>query len=88
MPESADLMAKLKESSNDVQQYVSALKAVNAKLHKRIFQLEADNISLEIKIDTIKKGVSTYPSDTSRAQLEADAIEAVRQMGYTVTKNK
>ena len=86
MSESADLVAKLKDSHPDVQQYVTALKAENAKLHKRIFQLEAENVSLEHRITAIKEGQpdDLAPFDEQRAI--AISKDFLQSKGFKVTK--
>lgn len=85
MPESPELLAKLKEADLEVQQYVSALKAENAKLHKRIFKLEAENVSLENRIETIKSGgESDEPVSIEEAISRLSAVAA--EYGYKLVK--
>lgn len=86
MAESADLVAILQASHPDIQEYVAQLKTVNAKLHKRIYQLEAENVSLENRIEAIKDGNPLPQDAVSTEEIEQKLVEAVRKMGYKVTK--
>ena len=89
MAESAELQAKIKECDPDIQEYISALKAINAKQHKRIFQLEAENVSLEYRIAAIKEG----NPDPSIAQMDtAELLNqlnfAAEHLGYALVKKE
>lgn len=86
MPESSELIEKLKVADADIQQYVSALKAINARQHKRIFQLEAENVSLENRITAIKEGQPDPIEPFDKDALIQKATELLRDSGYTVTE--
>ena len=57
MTESTDLQSALKSSELSVQQYVIELKAENAKLHKKIAQLEVTNVSANNRIIALQNEV-------------------------------
>jgi hypothetical protein len=89
MPESPELVEKLKAADHDIQEYASALKAINAKQHKRIFHLEAENVSLENRIAAIKEG----NADPELEKLSSDEIVrrlfvAADQLGYSLVKKE
>jgi cell division protein FtsB len=89
MSESPELIQKLKESSLEVQEYVSALKAENSKLHRKIAQLEAQNISLENRIEALKTSnnqMTVEEAVQSYNQLKKQLIKSLRDEGYVVTE--
>lgn len=87
MSESPELVEKLKAADSDIQEYVSALKAINAKQHRRIFKLEAENESLQNRIAAIKEGNADPELDHVDPQtLINRMIDHLQQSGYEVTK--
>ena len=88
MPESEELVAKLKQADPDVQQYVAALKLELKKVHSQNIKLEGQNASLEARIDAIKDN-NPSPEDLPSAQeLEDKIVQAARDLGYELTKVK
>lgn len=87
MPESPELVEKINAASLEVQEYIAALKAVNAKQHKRIAHLEAENVSLENRIAAIKEGKAD-PQIEKMTPLEvANRIAFLaEELGYTLVK--
>jgi cell division protein FtsB len=89
MPESLDLLAKIKEADPDIQEYIAQLKAINAKQHRRMIQLEAENVSLENRIEAIKEGNADPELDKMSIEEAISRLASMaEQFGYVLVKKE
>jgi len=88
MPESAELFKKIYLSDPEIKAYIKALKAKNAQLHRRMSQLEAEKISVEIERDAVKAQYETLLRQhaAAGAPTEAELLVRITALGYRVEK--
>jgi len=55
LPISRELESKLEKADPDIQQFIDALCSEIAKLQKRLFAVEANNVSLHAQIGVLKE---------------------------------
>jgi hypothetical protein len=76
-----------------IRQYVAALEAENAKLHRQVAKLEVQDLSNRNRIDALEKelednrpkvnfSINTGAHETTEAEL----IERMRALGYRIEK--
>lgn len=53
--ESPELVLKLKSCDPDIQNYISALKAIISNLNKQNINIEAQNVSLDCRVKLLEK---------------------------------
>jgi uncharacterized coiled-coil DUF342 family protein len=79
-----DLEANLETCDPEIQNFVTALKAENLKLHKQIAKLRAEKVSLQSQITVLTEEYAQYrhnnpPFDPATATEEIKRLEKERQ---------
>lgn len=88
MAESPELMEKLNQADPEIQHYVAALKSEFTRLHKRIAKLEAENVSLESRIEAIKEGQPSPADQMDPEEIVRRFLYLASELGYTATKKE